>query len=155
MKISFFFGHDDHELTLSDLFGNRDELILIFSMGKGCPYCTLWADGYNGLVPHLENMAAFVVASPDSPEIQKEYSLSRNWTFKMVSHSNADFCKELGFYADHSYQPGVATLTKDEDGMVLLRAKTYFGPGDNFCIMWNFIDMLPESEKEWVPKYKY
>ena len=73
-----FFGHDDHELTLSDLFGNRDELILIFNMGKGCPYCTLWADGYNGLVPHLENRAAFVVASPDSPEIQKEYSVIQN-----------------------------------------------------------------------------
>jgi len=32
--------------SLLDLFDGRDELILISNMGKGCKYCTLWADGF-------------------------------------------------------------------------------------------------------------
>ena len=38
---------NDSEINLSALFNGRDELLLIFNMGKECPYCTLWADGYN------------------------------------------------------------------------------------------------------------
>ena len=40
-------------------------------MGRGCSYCTLWADGFNGLRHHFEDRAAFVVVSPDTPEQQK------------------------------------------------------------------------------------
>ena len=40
----------DGEKRLSDLFGDADDLILIHNMGKGCPYCTLWADGFNGVL---------------------------------------------------------------------------------------------------------
>ena len=43
------------ETTLLDLFGDRDTLLAIHNMGQGCRYCTLWADGFNGLLPHLES----------------------------------------------------------------------------------------------------
>ena len=41
--------------TLLDLFGPQDTLLVIHNMGQGCRYCTLWADGLNGFVPHLES----------------------------------------------------------------------------------------------------
>lgn len=47
-----------HEVALSDLFGTKDDLILVHNMGKGCVYCTLWADGFNGLSGHLADRAA-------------------------------------------------------------------------------------------------
>ena len=39
--------------TLLDLFADKDRLLVIHNMGQGCRYCTLWADGFNGLLPHL------------------------------------------------------------------------------------------------------
>src|SRR5579862_7181052 len=59
-------------VTLSELFGNKSDLLVIHNMGQGCPYCTLWADGFNGQVDHLESRAAFVVVSPNTPEQQQK-----------------------------------------------------------------------------------
>ena len=72
-----FRAWDGTEPDLSDLFGDHDELIFIHNMGKRCPYCTLWADGFNSLLHHLENRAAFVVASPDDPERRQLEDLLR------------------------------------------------------------------------------
>lgn len=55
-------------VTLSDLFGDQDDLLLIHNMGAGCVYCTMWADGFVSSQPHLESRAAFVVVSPDKPD---------------------------------------------------------------------------------------
>ncbi len=58
------------EVALSELFGDRTDLFVIHNMGTGCPNCTMWADGFNGVLQHLENRAAFVVCSPDDPATQ-------------------------------------------------------------------------------------
>src|SRR6185312_8327527 len=62
---------------LSELFGDKDSLFVVHNMGAGCPYCTLWADGFNGVLPHLENRAAFVVTSPDAPATQEKFKAGR------------------------------------------------------------------------------
>ncbi|MFX8887250.1 DUF899 family protein, partial [Acinetobacter baumannii] len=54
---------DGNEVRLSDLFGNKSDLILVHNMGTGCSHCTMWADGFTGLVPHLQDRSAFVVCS--------------------------------------------------------------------------------------------
>lgn len=48
----------DGETTLSALFAGRDRLLAIHNMGQACRYCTLWADGINGVLPHLEDAMA-------------------------------------------------------------------------------------------------
>jgi len=58
----------DSTIKLSELFGERDDLIVIQNMGQGCKYCTLWADGFSGLISHLENRAALALVSPDPIE---------------------------------------------------------------------------------------
>jgi predicted dithiol-disulfide oxidoreductase (DUF899 family) len=151
-----FQRQDGSNVTLSDLFDGRDELLLIFNMGKECPYCTLWADGYNGLSDHLENRAGFVVVSPDLPKIQKEFYDSRHWRFPMVSHYENSFAENFGFKVDGEYYlPGVATFSKDDSGQIFFHVSSQFGPGDNFCSQWDFLRMLPNGENKWVPKYTY
>ena len=34
-----------------------------------------------------------------------------------------------------------------EDGKITRVSKTFFGPGDNFCGVWHFFDMLPQNEE--------
>ena len=50
-------------VSLSALFGDKPDLIVIHNMGASCAYCTLWADGFNGVYDHLANRAGFVVSS--------------------------------------------------------------------------------------------
>jgi len=39
----------------------------------GRDYCTMRANGFTRLLPHLESGAAFVLTSPDKPEAQGHF----------------------------------------------------------------------------------
>jgi len=141
-------------VRLSELFGDKDYLFVIHNMGASCPYCTLWADGFNGLAPHIENRAAFVVASPDDPDKQQKFKASRNWGFRMVSYGNGTFAADMGYREDDRHHPGVSVFRK-RGGKVFRVSDTSFGPGDDFCSVWHLFDLIPEGAGGWSPKYKY
>jgi predicted dithiol-disulfide oxidoreductase (DUF899 family) len=148
-------GPDEDPVSLSALFGGRDELILIHNMGRWCSYCTLWADGFNGVLPHLEDRAAFVVVSPDSPEEQTEFARSRGWRFRMVSSKGSRFTEEMGFLIDGSHWPGYSTFRRADDGAVYRTAKAFFGPGDPYCGVWHLFALLPRGVNDWEPRLSY
>ncbi len=143
-------------VTLSELFKGKKELVLVHNMGKSCPYCTLWADGYNGFTQHLENRVPFVVVSPDEHTIMKEFAQGRNWKFKIYSSNGATFKRDVNFETEKGmFQPGVTILTKNGNGEIFENSRAYFGPGDNYCPIWDFFDLLPEGSNQWAPKYNY
>ena len=72
----------DGERSLLDLFAGRDKLLAIHNMGQGCRYCTLWADGINPFLPHLEAAMSVVLLSKDPPETQRRFANSRGWRFR-------------------------------------------------------------------------
>jgi predicted dithiol-disulfide oxidoreductase (DUF899 family) len=147
---------DGRKVPIAELFGDREELILIHNMGKGCRYCTLWADGFNSLLPHLENRAAFVVVSPDDPATQKEFAETRGWRFHMVSYDGLDFARDMEFLGENNkFWPGVSTFTKAPDGRIHRTAWSYFGPGDDFCSVWHLFDLLGKGQNGWEPQYRY
>jgi len=139
----------DGPVRLSGLFGAHDDLIVIHNMGIACSYCTLWADGYNGLHPHLVTRAGFVVSSPDSPTVQRQFAASRGWRFPMVSHARSSFARDMGYVsAKGGWMPGVSVFRRD--GNAILRVSdTGFSPGDDFCTLWHFFDLLPGGAGAW------
>ena len=150
---------DGTEVSLSELFGDKDELILVHNMGKSCSYCTLWADGFNGVAHHLADRVSFVVASPNSPEVQQEFARSRGWKFPMVSDEESDFTRDMGFLTEQDgktyYLPGVSVFTKGEDGSISRVSYDFFGPGDSYAGIWHLFDLLPEGPGEWHPQISY
>jgi predicted dithiol-disulfide oxidoreductase (DUF899 family) len=142
-------------VRLSELFSDKDTLIVIHNMGRTCPACTMWADGYNGVLPHLESRAAFVVTSPDDPATQAAFAASRGWRFRMVSHQGTDFAEKLGYRGEQGgWMPGISVFKKD--GARILRVSDQqLGPGDDFCSVYHFLDMLPEGPAGWRPKFSY
>lgn len=147
---------DGGQISLLELFGGKDEMILIHNMGKRCTYCTMWADGFNGITHHLENRAAFIVVSPDDPATQKQFAQSRGWKFRMYSAHESPFLKDVGFMSDTGDPwPGVSTLRTDTSGKIYRKAWTFFGPGDDFCATWHLLDLLPKGPNDWEPKYSY
>jgi predicted dithiol-disulfide oxidoreductase (DUF899 family) len=150
----YTFATPEGTVSLADLFGDKEYLFIVHNMGASCPYCTLWADGFNGVLPHLQNRAAFVIASPDEPAKQRKFRDSRGWKFRMVSHRGSNFTAEMGYKGDKGWLPGVSVFKKT--GKKIERVSdTAFGPSDDFCAVWHFFDLIPEGAGDWGPKFKY
>jgi predicted dithiol-disulfide oxidoreductase (DUF899 family) len=148
------FTSNEGKVCLSELFGDKEYLFVIHNMGAGCPNCTLWADGFNGILPHIENRAAFVVASPDQPAAQQKFKAARGWRFRMVSYLDPSFAREMGYHCDNGWLPGVSVFRKREKKIWRV-SDSSFDEGDDFCTIWHLFDLLPEGANGWQPQYKY
>jgi predicted dithiol-disulfide oxidoreductase (DUF899 family) len=150
----------DHEVRvgdaarrLSDLFGDHDDLLLVHNMGRSCAYCTLWADGFVGLLPHLERRAGFALLTPDPPEVQRAFATSRGWPFVMASDPSREVARALGFATEAGASlPGVSALRRLPDGSLVRAGRAEFGPGDDFCAVWPLFDLLEGGAAGWEPR---
>ena len=146
----------DGAAQLSSFFGEKSDLLVVHNMGAGCPYCTLWADGLNSLVPHIENRTSFIVVSPDAPEAQAKFAAGRGWKFRMANDASVEFTRDMGFLLnDSDYWPGVSAFRRGEDGSITRTGSAFFGPGDDFCAVWPLFDLLADGHSGWEPKYRY
>jgi predicted dithiol-disulfide oxidoreductase (DUF899 family) len=145
------------KVQLLDLFGDQTDLMVIHNMGSTCPYCTLWADGLNGIVDHLQNRTGLALISPDPVEKQQGFALGRNWRFTMVSADGSTFIQDMGFWNEGwgGAMPGVSTFTRDTAGNITRVAKAVFGPGDAYCPAWHLFDLLADGVKDWQPGFSY
>ena len=147
-------------VRLSEMFGDKSDLILIHNMGSECPHCTMGADMFNGALRHLQDRAALVVVSPDSVEVQQEVRVRRGWKFEMYSAEGTTFIKDMGFESDDvadtwTALPGVSTFRKNADGSIDRIAKDFFGPGDLYGGVWHFFDLLADGVGDWEGKLDY
>lgn len=141
--------------TLSSLFGAKRDLFVIHNMGRGCNSCTMWADGFNGLYPHIADRAAFVVSNAETPDQQREFAASRGWKFPMVSTQGTTFAADMGFTnAAGKPMPGVSAFQR-QDGKIVRVSASGFNDDDEFCPVWRLFDMLPEGASDWRPKQTY
>ena len=142
------------EVTLLDLFGNQQRLLAIHNMGQGCRYCTLWADGFNGLLGHLESAMSVVLLSKDAPRLQRDFASSRHWRFRLASHGGGDYIREQTVMKDADNVPGAVIYERSGD-RVLRRSSAVFGPGDLYCSMRNLLALAGIGTDEWTPQYRY
>jgi predicted dithiol-disulfide oxidoreductase (DUF899 family) len=91
------FETDEGIASLKDLFRGRSQLIVYhFMLGPdytaGCPSCSSIADGFNGIVVHLENhdVAFWAVSRAPLAKLQA-YKRRMGWTFPWASSHGGDF----------------------------------------------------------------
>ncbi|MBL8061351.1 MAG: DUF899 family protein [Chthonomonas sp.] len=144
---------DGTPVQLSELFGDKDELIWIHNMGQRCNYCMLWADGLNGFVDHIQRRCALVLGSPDEPAEMQAYANSRGWRFPLASVQGTEFNKDMGFFMDgEGDYPGFSTFQKNADGTIDRFSMSFFGPGDSYCAVWPMFALLPRGVNDWEPE---
>ncbi len=144
----------DGHTSLSDMFAGRDRLLVIHNMGQGCRYCTLWADGINGVLEHLENAMAIAFVSKDTPDLQRKMALDRGWKFRMASHGGGSYMKEQCGMGEYENMPGCAVYHLKE-GKIYRGGQTYFGPGDLYSPVWHFLALAGLGEEQWTPQFHY
>ena len=144
-----FIASDASVKSLSDMFGDHKYLFVIHNMGKGCSYCTMWADGFNDTYKYIQEKGAFVLVSPDDHDTQTEFAKSRGWEFVTATPDNNTFISDMGFANEEDgktyYHPGVSVFEKTSDGKIKRVIKDWFGPTDYYCNVWHFYDLLPEE----------
>ncbi len=150
----YTFRTADGTTTLSALFGSHDRLLVIHNMGEKCRYCTLWADGFNGFLPHLEDAMSVVLASKDEPDVQRTFANSRGWRFRLVSHADSDYSAEQSVHSEYENAPG-AVVYERRDGQIFRKNACQFGPGDQYCSLWNLLGLAGLDEGTWTPQFRY
>jgi len=140
---------------LSELFQDKQDLILIHNMGRSCVYCTSYADALSGITDHLMSRSALVMVSPDSPADQREFAAGRGWHFPMVSDPDSKFTADMGFASEQGLSPGFSCYYKHEDGRIERTGFSYYCPGDEFNPIWTMFSLLKDGDQSWSPRYKY
>jgi predicted dithiol-disulfide oxidoreductase (DUF899 family) len=96
------FDTDDGTRTLAELFDGRSQLLIYhFMFGPsyeaGCPTCSSMADGFNGLLPHLDARDVILMCVSRAPlEKLQAYKQRMGWSFPWASSANTDFSFDLG-----------------------------------------------------------
>jgi predicted dithiol-disulfide oxidoreductase (DUF899 family) len=95
------------------------------------------------------------VSSPDAPEIQRAFAAGRGWRFRMVSHAGTSFAADMGYRSEQGgWRPGISVFRRE--GQKILRVSdAVWKPGDDFCTVWHFFDLLPGGAAGWAPKFSY
>lgn len=151
---NYSFTTTQGETSLLECFGDHDTLLVIHNMGQGCRYCTLWADGFNGFVPHLESALSVLLVSRDPPQLQRQFANSRGWRFQLASHGGGDYIREQTVQSGSDNMPG-AVVYERKGGGIRRRHSAVFGPGDLYCSAWNLLGLAGLTEEDWTPQYNY
>ena len=151
---NYRFRNLEGEISLLNLFGTRNQLLLIHNMGQACRYCTLWADGFNGMLAHLESAISVVLVSKDSPETQRLFANSRDWKFRLASHGGEEYIREQSVMVDSDNYPGAVVYERDGD-VIYRKNECVFGPGDIYCSMWSLLGLAGLGADDWTPQFTY
>ncbi len=151
---NYIFATLNGEASLLDLFGSQDRLLAIHNMGQGCRFCTLWADGLNSFLPHLESAMSVVLLSRDPPDTQRRFANSRAWQYRLASHGGGEYISEQTVLEGQTNMPGAVVY--ERSGSTIRRKNAcIFGPGDLYCSIWNFLALAGLDESNWTPQYRY
>lgn len=167
-----FEGTDGPE-TLSDLFDGRSQLMVYHFMfgadwDEGCPSCSFWADGYNGIIPHLNARDVSLVAISTAPiEKLAAYRQRLGWSFKWLSAAGNTFNQDFGVtfseedlaQEDNNYNfganrfngpeaPGLSVFAKNEDGGIFHTYSAFARGLDMFNGAYHYLDAVPKGRDE-------
>ena len=157
------------EVRLSELFDDPGKPLVLmhFMYGKAqehpCPMCTLWADGYDGVVPHLRQRVNFAVLVAADVGAFDAYARGRGWrNLRLVSAGETGLKRELGFENGEGVQfPGVSVYERCEDGSLRhFYSARAFGPDggrmmDLLSPFWSYLDLTPDGRGEFLPSNQY
>jgi predicted dithiol-disulfide oxidoreductase (DUF899 family) len=156
-------------LRLSELFADpaKPLVLMHFMFGKAqtqpCPMCTMWADGYAGVVSHLSQRLNFAVIVAGELERFDAFSRERGWNhLRIISAADTSLKRDLGFENEEGGQmPGVSVFERSSDGKLThFYSVCAFGPDggrmmDLLSPVWNFFDLTPDGRGEFNPSRNY
>lgn len=172
----YSFEGSDGRVTLSELFGDKSQLIVyhfMFGPGwtDGCTGCSFVSDHFDGMLQHLKAKdVAFVAVSRAPLNEFQAFKKRMGWNFPWLSSAGSDFNYDFGvsFRQEdldrgpvmynfkvqpirNDEQPGLTVFYKDQDGAIYRTYSTYERGLDLLIGTYNFLDLLPKGREEEGP----
>jgi len=162
---------EDGPVRLSDLFGNKDTL-LVYSMMYGpqrkapCPSCTSFLSSWNGTAVNLRERVAIVVTARSPIERLAEYKRQRGFAYlPFASDLSGDYTKAY-VSKDDADMPGFSVFTRGSNGIHHFYSGEMGGgmedPGQDprgapdMDPLWTMLDWSPQGRgTDWYPKLDY
>jgi predicted dithiol-disulfide oxidoreductase (DUF899 family) len=170
---AYVFDGPDGKQTLPELFEGRSQLVVYHFMfgpswDAGCPHCSRWADNFNGVITHLNQRDATMIAVSRAPYAKlAAYKKRLGWGFKWVSSYETDFnfdyhvsftpeemTKKKAFYnftlqdPDASERAGISVFCKDPAGKVFHTYSTYGRGIEDLNLDYRYLDIVPKGRDE-------
>ncbi|WFE43603.1 DUF899 family protein [Verrucosispora sp. WMMD1129] len=156
------------EVRLRELFDGHPTLFLYHLMfapdaTEACPMCSMWVDGFHGVLPHLlRHTAVAVVAKAPLPRL-RAWARSRGWAgLRIVSSHGTSFNADVrAEYPDGTQRPMVSVLRAEGERVRhLYSAPASFPDGgergiDLLSPVWNVLDLLPTGRGDWYAGNDY
>ncbi len=158
------------QVRLSELFSGADRSLIVYHLmfGKAsppCPMCTMWIDGFNGIVDHVAQNADVVIVAAAELPVLWAYARDRRWDrLRLLSAGSSTFKYDLGSEDEDGVQDStVSVFTRDSDDTVRHR---YSGHPwlsgsvrergiDLLSPVWNLLDLTPQGRGDWYPSLSY
>jgi predicted dithiol-disulfide oxidoreductase (DUF899 family) len=170
------FETGDGRKTLADLFDGRSQLLVyhfMFGFGfhvdeqsPGCTGCSLVADHFDGVIPHLNGHDVTLVSESIAPlERLQAYATRMGWGFPWVSSLGSDFRYDFGAAftkeqqtkgADYNFEHIEQVAPQREgmsafviqDGIVHHTYSTYARGVEQLMGTFGYLDVAPFSRNE-------
>jgi predicted dithiol-disulfide oxidoreductase (DUF899 family) len=169
----YVFDGPDGQQSLAGLFEGRSQLIVYHFMfhpddKAGCPHCSLRADGFAGIIPHLAQRDVTMVVVSRAPFAKlQEYRTRMGWSFTWVSSGGSDFNRDYhvsftpeevtakrAYYNYKMDNPqarereGHSIFYKDEQGTVFHTYSCYNRGNDKLNVHYHYLDLVPKGRDE-------
>jgi predicted dithiol-disulfide oxidoreductase (DUF899 family) len=158
------------QVHLSELFTDPDKPLIVYHFMYGeaqsqpCPMCSMWLDGFNGIVRHVTQRASLVVVAAAPIAQLRGYARHRGWSnLPLLSSASCTFKADLQTQTPEGGQrPAISVFSKADDGTVrhfytgeaTLDENTWGGL-DPYCPVWNLFDLTPPGRGNWTPQLEY
>jgi predicted dithiol-disulfide oxidoreductase (DUF899 family) len=138
-----------------------------WTVDAACPFCSFWADNFDGIVVHLNHRDVTLVAVSRAPYTAiAAFERRMGWSFPWVSSGNSDFnfAFKVSFTAqevaegkcDYNYtmqavgpeRPGVSVFAKGAAGRIFHTYSTYARGLDMLNVAYHYLDLVPKGRDE-------
>jgi predicted dithiol-disulfide oxidoreductase (DUF899 family) len=173
VREDYVFEGADGPVTLSELFGKHDTLVLYnFMYGPrmkdACPMCTAMLDSLNGAAEHLGQRVGLAVVAKSPTERIADFARERGWDqLRLVSSADNSFNRDYqGETANGDQMPMLHVFTR-RNGKIhqVWSSEMLFPPSgrgqhsrhiDMIWPLWNVLDLTPEGRgSDWIPRLSY
>lgn len=171
VKKTYHFTGENGPVTLADLFGDKDTLVVYSYMfgpqrDKPCPMCTSLMASWEGKVPDIEQRVALAMVARSPIDRLKAAKAARGWTqLKVYADTDGDFTRDY-VSAEDADMPAYTVFSK-RDGKIrhfysVEMSDSMSDPGQDPRSapdpdpLWTLLDTTPEGRGgNWYPKLQY
>jgi predicted dithiol-disulfide oxidoreductase (DUF899 family) len=153
---------------LIDLFEDHQTLVVYHFMygpeaTSGCPMCSSWIDGLNGVAAHLLQHVGLLVVGKAPIQNLTTWANKRGWDrLRLASSGQTTFNEDLGVEDTNGNQyPAMSVFTRNGQGVQHRYTSVAFladGQGrgiDQMSPIWNTFDLTPQGRPNWWPSNDY